>query len=90
VRGRIMPQLRQRGLKESVSIGYRATEKETRRSDGARLLKRIQLFEISLTSMPANPLAEVETVSKSFDPADLDLSEVADELQRLTRRLRFG
>jgi uncharacterized protein len=94
VSGRVMPQLRRKGLK-GVSIGYQAREKERRSSDGARLLKRVDLFEISLTSMPANPLAEIETVSKSFTPAthndvERTLDEVARELWNLARRDRRG
>jgi uncharacterized protein len=91
VSGRIIPQAKRRGLK-GVSIGYKAIEKETRKSDGARLLKQINLVEISFCPRPMNPMAEIETV-KNFDP-ELDaatrMAEVADELQRLTRRLRFG
>jgi HK97 family phage prohead protease len=88
VRGRVIPQLRMKGLK-GVSIGYKVVEKEQRRD--ARYLKQIKLYEISLTSMPANPLAEVEFVSKSFTPAAHDvvertLDEVARELWSLARR----
>ena len=87
VRGRVMPQLRSRGLK-GVSI-----EKEQRRD--ARLLKEIQLYEISLTSMPANPLAEVESFSKGFDPSQLNDSEafvrgLVDELMKLNRHVKGG
>ena len=42
--------------------------------------------------MPANPLAEIESV-KNFDPARdaaLRLGEMVDELQRLARRIRQG
>jgi HK97 family phage prohead protease len=90
VRGRIIPQLKGRGLK-GVSIGYKTTEKEIRKSDGAKLLKQIRLYEISLTSLPANPLAEVETVKSLFaDPNDpiLTLETLADEMQSLARRVR--
>lgn len=66
VSGRIIPQLKRRGLK-GTSIGYRATQKEVRKTDGVRLLKEIRLFEISVVNMPMNPLAGVETV-KGFVP----------------------
>ena len=91
VRGRVVPQLRGRGLR-GVSIGYKIIEQE-RRND-ARYLKTVQLFEISLTPIPANPLAEVtEFASKSFDSDRLDvveraLEEAAREMQNIARRVR--
>lgn len=70
VSGRIIPQLKRRGLR-GTSIGYKATQKETRRSDGARLLKQVRLFEISVVNMPMNPLASVENVKGLVPFADL-------------------
>jgi len=67
VRGRVVPQLRRRGLK-GVSIGYKAIESERRKSDGARLLKKVRLWEISLVTAPMNPEANVETVKAAVDP----------------------
>ena len=45
--------------------------------------------------MPANPLAEIETVSKSFNPGEHDtygtfLKGFAEELQELNRRIKSG
>jgi uncharacterized protein len=91
VQGRVVGQLRHRGLK-GVSIGYKIIEQE-RRHD-ARYLKQVQLFEISLTPIPANPDAQVtEFGSKSFDPGRLDvveraLEEATREMQSLARRVR--
>ena len=48
--------VRHRGLK-GVSIGYKIIEQERRKD--ARYLKQVQLFEISLTPIPANPQAQV-------------------------------
>lgn len=70
VSGRIVPQLKRRGLK-GTSIGYKATQKETRRTDGARLLKEIRLYEISVVNMPMNPLASVEHVKGVMPFQDL-------------------
>ena len=88
VSGRIIPQLKKRGLK-GMSIGYQVLEKE-QRSD-ARYLKQIRLYEVCVVNTPMNPLAAVETV-KSFDPARLDatLEAVAQEMQRLARMVRGG
>lgn len=40
------------------SIGFITRESETR-ADGVRVIKRADLFEISLTPIPMNPLAQV-------------------------------
>lgn len=76
VSGRIIPQLKMRGIK-SNSIGYRPTVKNTRR-DGVRELKEIRLIEISVVNLPMQPLANVESVKRDcsdFDPALLDAFE---------------
>jgi hypothetical protein len=85
VSGRIIPQVKRKGLK-GVSIGYKAIDRETRKSDGARLLKQINLVEISFVPRPMNPLAEIESVKSldEFDPMRA-LEGVFAEMQRLTR-----
>ena len=87
----IIPKMKRGDLK-GVSIGYKAIEKETRRSDGARLLKKINLVEISICPRPMNVQAQIESV-KSFNPAHLDvveraLQEAAREMQSIARRVR--
>ncbi len=74
VRGRIVPQLKKRGLR-GTSIGYKATEKETRKADGARLLKQVRLFEISIVNMPMNPLAGVENIKGMVPFQDLFIAK---------------
>jgi hypothetical protein len=56
----------------------------------ARLLKQINLVEISFVPRAMNPLAEIETVKGLTDPMDtIPLFEsVMDEMHRLTRDLR--
>lgn len=76
VAGRIVPQLKRRGLK-GTSIGYRATQKETRKSDGARLLKQVSLYEISVVNLPMNAEAAVETVKGLVPFQDLPISRDA-------------
>jgi|GEM_PF-952499 len=76
VAGRIVPQLKRRGLR-GTSIGYKATEKDRRKEDGARLLKQIRLYEISIVNMPMNPLAAVETVKGVVPFADLPIAREA-------------
>jgi HK97 family phage prohead protease len=93
VRGRIVPQLKKRGLR-GTSIGYKATDKEIRKADGVRLLKTIRLFEISIVNMPMNPLAGVENI-KGFVPfqdlfiaKDCKTWDAAAALKRL--KSKFG
>jgi uncharacterized protein len=95
VAGRIIPQLKRRGLK-GMSIGYKVIEREQR--GDTRYLKSIRLYEVSVVNQPMNPLAEIETV-KSFDPGELDayrdtygafLKGFAEELQELNRRIKAG
>ena len=87
----IIPKMKRGDLK-GISIGYKAIEKETRRSDGARLLKKITLVEISFCPRPMNVQAQIESV-KSFNPDRLDvveraLEEATREMQSLARRVR--
>lgn len=66
VRDRLVPQLKRRGIR-GMSIGYKATDKEIRKSDGARMLKTIRLYEASFVSMPMNPEAGIESL-KGYVP----------------------
>lgn len=89
---RIVPQLKRRGGLKGVSIGYRPTLKEMRKSDGARLLKEIHLFEISFVPLPMNQLAGVESVKSLLNPDPFDpivaMNGVVDELLALGRSFR--
>lgn len=51
----------------ALSIGYSIPYGGAELVDGARLLKEIDLHEISLVAMPANPSAKI-TSMKCFDP----------------------
>lgn len=51
----------------STSIGYATARSERRKSDGARMLRKVKLYEISLVNMPMNPLATIDRV-KGFVP----------------------
>jgi len=62
---------------DGLSIGYSAG-KSNYRSDGARELKDLDLFEISIVSLPMNPLARLE-LGKSAD----DLSTALQRLKRV-------
>lgn len=76
VAGRIIPQLKRRGLK-GTSIGYQTTKKTRRKSDGAQMLEEIKLYEISIVNLPMNPLAGVDSVKGVVPFQDLPLDAEA-------------
>jgi HK97 family phage prohead protease len=75
VQGRLVPQLRRRGLK-GMSIGYRALESERRKSDNALLIKRVRLYECSFCAMPLHQDAAIESLKSQ----PLTPYEVGEEL----------
>lgn len=93
VAGRIVPQLKKRGLR-GTSIGYKATSKEIRKADGARLLKEISLYEISIVNMPMNEQAGISSIKGVVPFLDLPIDTRARKwdagaaLKRL--RAKFG
>lgn len=72
VRDRVVPQIRRRSLKAN-SFGYKVKKSERRKSDNVRLLQEIDIYEISVVGMPANPAALIEHISKSVTPYQDDL-----------------
>lgn len=72
VNGRVVPQLKHGSL-DQMSIGFIVVNSQ-RNDRGIREITRVKLFEISLVTIPANPLASI-TDMKSFGGfKDLDLS----------------
>jgi HK97 family phage prohead protease len=92
------------GSMKGLSIGYlppRSPGKVAYRDDGARVLKELQLFEISLVSVPAQPralissvksLGDVRLVLKSLKDGDVDADVIGEllEIDRELRRLLVG
>lgn len=66
------------GALSGLSIGFRTVESEE--TDQGRLLKQIELFEISLVSMPADADANITSIKSSI--------ESAQSLKELGRILR--
>lgn len=58
----------------ALSIGYVVSENGAEIRNGARLLKQIDLREISLVPMPANPKARIHQI-KAFDPSAPNIRE---------------
>lgn len=89
VSGRLVPQLKRRGLR-GMSIGYKATETEKRKSDGVRLLKTIRLYEASFVSLPMHPEAGLESIKGVVPFCDLpiELRDRPFDAESALRRIR--
>ena len=61
-----------RGKSVGLSIGYEVNDSEY--VPEGRLLKALTLFEVSVVTIPANPLAGVNT-AKDYSPTNLSLDE---------------
>jgi len=82
VSGRVIPQIKVGSIR-SMSIGFRIVEREFN-DEGIRLLRKVDLMEVSLVTFPANTLAVVSDF-KSMDEAQavLDAVEVSDDIKKL-------
>lgn len=60
--------LMKRGAVKGLSIGYRTREADVDRQTGARRLKKVDLYELSLVTIPMLPDAQVTGVKGEFDP----------------------
>lgn len=59
--------LLKRGAVKGLSIGYRTRDYDIDRTTGVRRLKDVELFELSLVSLPMLPEAQVTGVKQIFD-----------------------
>ena len=61
--------LMKRGAVKGLSIGYRTKEAEVDRGTGARRLKKVDLWELSLVTIPMLPEAQITGVKGDFEPS---------------------
>jgi HK97 family phage prohead protease len=72
-RGRDAYELIKDGALEGLSIGYRVASGGAAREGNVRVLKQVDLYEVSLVTMPALNVATLESVkSGSFSEEDLE------------------
>lgn len=71
VSGRVMPQMKAESV-TAMSIGYSVIDYAI--EGGVRMLKKLKLWEISLVTMPMNPLAEIHGVKSAVPFQDLPLA----------------
>lgn len=53
------------GVLDSLSIGYVPLEWEVRAADGARILRKVDLYEVSCVALPANENAVITAVKRA-------------------------
>lgn len=81
--GNEMRTLLQKKAVRGLSIGYRAIDTEYDK-DGNRLLKELDLWEVSLVSLAMNPLAKIEAVKSRLSAAG-EYVPTEREFERLLR-----
>ena len=74
----------ERGKDVAMSIGFQITDDEFDQEKSVRMLKEIELFEVSVVSVPANPLARLASV-KQIEPGETE--EVIEARRVNIRRL---
>jgi Escherichia/Staphylococcus phage prohead protease len=78
-----------------LSIGYIPTEIDYA-SDGVRLLKEVELFEVSIVAIPMNPKAQIAHVKSrlsargEYVPTDKELAELKRDAERHLRSKGFS
>ncbi|MBN8994357.1 MAG: HK97 family phage prohead protease [Rhizobiales bacterium] len=66
-------ELVKRGALKGLSIGYQTVEAEIDRTTGARLLKRVDIWEISIVTFPMMPEAQIADVkTTNINPRELE------------------
>jgi HK97 family phage prohead protease len=60
------------GAVKGLSIGYRTLDYEIDRDTGARLLKKVDLWEISLVTFPMLPEAQITGVKSTLNDRELE------------------
>jgi hypothetical protein len=80
-----------------LSIGYRPAPGGVEYDDdGVRLLKEVQLFEVSIVAIPMNPKAQVAHVKSrlsargEYVPTDKELAELKREAEQFLRSRGFS
>jgi HK97 family phage prohead protease len=71
-----------------LSIGY-ITKDQDYTDDGVRLIKEVELMELSIVSMPMNPLAQIEHVKSRLSKAG-EYVPTKTELENILRKAGFS
>jgi HK97 family phage prohead protease len=79
------------GALRGLSIGFTIPDHANDVSynqDGVRMIKNVDLWEVSLVSLPMNPAAQVSAVKYGVD--DVEAGELVKSLRALNERLAFS
>jgi len=60
------------GAVKGLSIGYRTIDADVNRQTGARHLKKVDLWEVSLVTFPMLPEATITGIKQDIDPRELE------------------
>jgi HK97 family phage prohead protease len=60
------------GVLDKMSIGFKTNDYEMDKVKGVRVLKELDLYEVSIVTFPANDMAEVDSVKNSSSPKDVE------------------
>lgn len=82
--GRDVSTLLGKNAVRGLSMGYRPVDTDWR--DDVRVLKQVDLFEVSIVSMAMNPLARVETLKAARLSADGEYVPTEREVEQLFRK----
>src|SRR5574341_266595 len=78
-----------------LSIGYRPIPGQVEYDDGVRILKEVELFEVSIVAIPMNPKAQIAHVKSrlsargEYIPTDKEFAELKRDAERYLRSRGF-
>lgn len=73
------------GALSGLSIGYRTIESDIDDATGARLLKKAELWEVSIVTFPANEAAGITAITSGARNATADMPKSVREFERFLR-----
>jgi HK97 family phage prohead protease len=83
---KVMRERLERGKQVAMSIGFNVLDQDFDTKAGVRQLKELDLYEVSIVTVPANPLAHIASVKAVEIDADLEARRTemrCIQLQRL-------
>ena len=82
--------LLKRGGIGGLSIGYRTQDYDYDRTTGARLLKRLSLWEVSLVTIPMLPEAQISSVKSGALPSEREIEQALRDGGLSSRDAKIG
>jgi len=79
-----------------LSIGYLPIPGQVEYDEGVRILKEVELFEVSIVAIPMNPKAQIAHVKSrlsargEYVPTDKEMAELKREAERYLRARGFS